>query len=553
MPARRPLPLEKQNTMRTFFAPSRLAALALALAALVLPVRASAVTARQELMDAIQDFESGRYAKAAKAFYAVAEDGGDPEMSFSAEYYLAQTLGKLGLWQSALYYDQLIIVEQGPNHPYYLRAVEHTLEVMDAVGDKSFIPDMLDKIYNSDAFVKLPPAVIHRINFIVALWSYSQRKYEDASEFLNEVPKTSPHYARALYLKGLDASRRAASERGDQLAAYDAAANLFKEALALRNDDKVTYSDLADLKELSQLGLARVRYAQGGHLMTKGDGDTGGRFGVAFDEYNKVPRFSRLWRDALFEGAYAAFMNEEPGKALGLLQTLHAPVAGDQLVPESWLLRSHVYYKLCLWEESKFALQKLQDTYAPIREQVDALLGLKREPEFYFALLQNGTAGDSEMPAMVRNELLVDETLRARRSYIVALTREADRLRNIDEFKRTDLLKVLLDEVEAQRNRSLQVAGKTVQRKMIELKDVLENLDGQVEIVRFEMAKVEKDHLERGFEAESKLGKQPLYRPGMPPKGIEYWDFEGEFWPDELGFYRYTIKNACPDEEQASR
>jgi hypothetical protein len=31
----------------------------------------------------------------------------------------------------------------------------------------------------------------------------------------------------------------------------------------------------------------------------------------------------------------------------------------------------------------------------------------------------------------------------------------------------------------------------------------------------------------------------------MPEKGHEYWPFDGEYWPDEIGYYRYTIKNAC--------
>lgn len=540
----------KQIPMRPFAHLPRCVA-ALALCVLILAPRLAFAGSQQQLLGAVADYESGNYTKAALAFYDVSENSGEPELGYRAEYYLALTLYKMGLSHSALSYDR-IIIEQGNQHPYYQKAVENTLDVMDAVGDKSIIPSMLDKEYN-DAFAKLPKSVIDRINFIVALWSYNQKKWEDAASFLDAVPKESSIYARARYLRGLDAARKAqAAGAGDPNKLNEEAAKIFNAILALTNTEKTKYADLGELKELAQLGLARVRYAQAGFLFGKGE-DTKGLFGVAVDEYNKVPRFSRHWRDALFESAYAAFMNEEPGKALGALQTLHAPVAGDQLVAESWLLRAHVYYQLCLFEESKAALQKMQDTYTPIHDQLDGLLEAKREPEFYFNLLQKGSDGGTAMPATVRNELLVDETLRGRRSYILALTREGEKLRSLEEFKKTDLVKILTEAVEQQRSVNVQIAGKTVQRDLAVIKAQLEDLDGQAEIVRFEMAKREKDLLESGYESEKELQKQPLYRPAMSAKGIEYWNFEGEFWPDELGFYRYTIKNACPAEDQAAK
>lgn len=542
---------EKQAAMRSIHSLS-LIALFTSASLVALPARAAG---QEELFSAVQKYEAGDYPKAALAFFDVAENADDAEMRYRGEYYLALALFKMGLAHSALTYDR-IIVDQGPQHPYYLKAIENILEVMDAVGDKKIIPSLLDKEYN-ESFEKLNrtpegKAALNRINFLIALWSYNQKKWTDSLDFLNTVPVESSVYARTIYLRGLDAARRAQAPGADTMKLSEEAAKQFMALRGLKHTAKTTYDDLADLQELAQLGLARVRYGQAGYLFAQGQ-DTRGYFGIAFEEYSKVPRFARYWRDALFEGAYAAFMNQDPGHALGFLQTLHAPVAGDQLVPESWLLRSHVYYQLCLFDESKAALQKLQDTYTPIREQLDALVEARREPEFYFNLLQNGADGGTSMPATVRNQLLVDETLRGRRSYILALAREVDELKSVDEFRRTDLVRILLDDVEKTRNGNIVLAGKTVLRDMERLKNDLEELDGQVDIVRLEMARREKDLLSSGYDTVGELRKQPLFRPGMPPKGIEYWDFEGEYWPDELGFYRSTVKNACPAEEAASR
>lgn len=508
-------------------------------AVLVAAVCAAPAARAQEmaaLNQAVESYNAGKYDDAALVFFDVAERAGEPELAWRAEYYLALSLFKLGLHHSALYYDSLII-GQGPNHPYYRKAVENLLEVMDAVGDKSFIPNMLDKEYN-EAFADLPPDVINRINFLVALWSHRQTKVEESAEFLDFVPRESSAYPRARYLRGVQHSQEAARSAEPEQA-YQAAAKLFEEVRALQAPEGVTYPGLSELKELSTIALARVRYAEG-------------QFAEAAALYDTIPRFSRHWRDALFESGYAWFMADNPGQALGRLHNLHAPVAGDQLLPESWLLKAHIYYFNCLFDESKATVAHLQKRYQDVAAKVKKVLEENDSPEFYWSLVAQGEASGGELPAMVRNDILVDETLRSRRNYVYALEEEATKLKSIAGWDKSLLQEVLIDAVQQQKNGFIQVAGKTVQQHLRRIEADIADIDGQAEILKFEMAKREKDLLESGHDKEKVLAEQPLYRPAMPPKGVEYWQFEGEFWPDELGFYRYTLKNACPADERVA-
>ena len=71
-------------------------------------------------------------------------------------------------------------------------------------------------------------------------------------------------------------------------------------------------------------------------------------------------------------------------------------------------------------------------------------------------------------------------------------------------------------------------------------------LDGDKLIIGFETSKGERELLEQKFDAGARLAGQRLERPPMPETGHEYWPFDGEYWPDEIGYYRYTLKNACP-------
>lgn len=500
---------------------------------------ASPATAQNlaSLNKAVAAYNAGDYGEAALTFFDVAENAAEPELAWRAEYYLALSLFKLGLHHSALYYDSLII-GQGVNHPYYKKAVENLLEVMDAVGDKSFIPNMLDKEYNA-AFAELPPDVVNRINFLVALWSHRQTKVGESAEFLEYVPKSSGAYPRARYLRGVQLATEAESG-GDADEAYAAAISAFQEVRKLRNTATVTYPELSDIQELSTIALARVYYAKG-------------EFKKAAAFYDEIPKFTRHWGDALFEGAYAWFMGDDPGNALGRLHNLHQPVAGDQFIPESWLLKAHLYYFNCLFDESKATVARLQSEYQEVSQKVQSVLASSEDPVFFWGLVAQGEAGGGALPAMIRNHLLVDETLRSRRNYVYALEDEAATLKKIDGWNKSLLKEVLLEAVQQQKNSFIQVSGKTVQQLLRRVELVIEDIEGQAEILKFEMAKREKDLLESGFDREATLASQPLYRPSMPPKGVEYWQFEGEFWPDELGFYRYTLKNACPAEERVGQ
>jgi tetratricopeptide (TPR) repeat protein len=523
--------------------PVRLPAIvALGAFALALSAASPALAQDQRTLSlAVDNYNAQKYKEAALQFFDVSENSGEDELTWRAEYFLALTLSKMGLHHAALMYDRFII-DQGSEHPYYLKAVENLLEVMDAIGDRQVIPSILDAQYN-EKFAELPTDLINRINFLVALWSHQQRKLEDSESFLDAVPVDAKTYPRARYLRGVQVARQA-QEAGDEgaEALFTKASALFEEVLKLQNTNNLAYDDLAELKELATIALGRVRFAEG-------------RFEEAMDHYNRIPRFSRQWRDALFESAYAAFQNDDYGKALGYLHTLHSPAAKAQALPESWLLKSYIYYFSCLFEESKAALAELQATYPELGKGIEALLAEKREPDAFYDLLVNGAAGGMTLSPALRNELMADESLRSYRSYITALETEVSRIKAIDEWKQSGLQVALAETLGQNRNLFRATAGRAVQRGIGRIKLDIEMQDGNADIVRFEMAKREKDLLESGYDAETVLARQRMGRPLMPASGAEYWEFDGEVWPDELGYYQYTVKNACPAEkaEQAAR
>jgi len=150
----------------------------------------------------------------------------------------------------------------------------------------------------------------------------------------------------------------------------------------------------------------------------------------------------------------------------------------------------------------------------------------------------------------VRNEILSDDAHSARRSYIDALTTEAGRLKGIATWKGGTMQKALIEAVEQQRLKLMSQEGTAVRRSMGLMQLRLEDFDGQAEIVKLEMADREKNLLESDYDQEKVLSTQRLDRPAV--SSAEYWGFQGEYWPDEVGYYQYTVKNACPPEPTGS-
>src|SRR5690606_20109321 len=135
----------------------------------------------------------------------IAQSGATADRA-KAEFYLGQTLEKMGLAQSALY-TYANILKEGPAHPFYVQAVEGIVDVSETLDDDLFVPSLFDKEYN-DEFQRLRPEYLQKINYMVGMVSYRAGRLEDAEMFLGVVPAESSYYARARYLLGIVAIAR---------------------------------------------------------------------------------------------------------------------------------------------------------------------------------------------------------------------------------------------------------------------------------------------------------------------------------------------------------
>ncbi len=493
---------------------------------LVLPSLASAQGAGG-IGSAIRHFNDDEFAEAAFGFYDVAAHDGVMENRLRAEFYLARSLQRMGLHRSSAFF-YAGIMNQGPNHPYYLRSIQELVELIETMGDDVFLPVMINREYNAE-FARLPPETLYKINYLIGLIAYRQERPEDALSFLNAVPRESAYFPKARYLSGIINTFLGA--RDGALEAIED----YETVLSLEDGPEVTYWELQNTKELAILGLARTHY-------------TLGNYEDSVRWYEKIERYSTYWDDALFEMGWSAFMADDVGLALGTLHTLRAPQFVGMFQPESLILKGTVYYMACLYDEVGRELATFDSRYLAMAEQVSEILAEHQETEdfpLYLAMLTEPDATTPRLPLAVRNRLLSNHRIRSLLGYLDLIDREIRQARDVAVWRESALQREILQDLQAQREQNVLATGQFIRARLRQLNRDVEVFRGQAQILRFETSKAEMEMLEAGIDPDTRLRGQQLLRPELPGSHWEYWSFSGEWWVDELGYYRYTLKSAC--------
>jgi tetratricopeptide (TPR) repeat protein len=503
------------------------------------------------LNEAVEEYNANNLSRAALLFYEVKMTDTQAANRAQAEYYLAQSLFKLGMYQSALAYYNAVFVA-GPAHPYYLKGAEGLIRVAEALKDDTLIPSQINKYYNSQQFAAMDPMVLSRINFYVGLLLYRQEKYGESLAFLQAVDPKASVYAKALFLEGIIHIRlgvryNLARDEARTQAEYNRAIELFEKIVDLSGHEKTkamqamaTYDNILRLWQLCTLNLARSYYG-------KGD------FAKAVMYYARIPRFSQDWADALFEIGWAYFMREEYGKALGALHTMHSPRFEYQFAPESWILKATIYFHVCLYEEARAALDYFNKHYEKILPDLKVLLD-KNPPNEQFAslLLKDKLEPDDPMakvPVTVRNGILTNPRVENFRHFLRSLEAEAVAIEQVSDWQGSRLKEELAGVVSVQRNLIVRTAGGFVKAHLMNAYQTILGFVGHAKLVLLEITTKERLLLKAGKSIKAARRGKLAPRPRVPDETYNYWPFSQEYWKDELGYYEYTVRRACPVQE----
>jgi hypothetical protein len=237
-------------------------------------------------------------------------------------------------------------------------------------------------------------------------------------------------------------------------------------------------------------------------------------------------------------------------KALGNIHTLNAPYFENQFFPESVLLKSVIYFKYCLYDQAEESVADFNDKYAPLRKNLtDLVAKYDDNAEFYDYVkkVKAGKAGLDPVTQRLVMSVLNDKTLLKTFAWVDELNNELLMLQKSDKaWQTTQVASEVLQELTVQQSVAAADAGKVARDRIVRLADELGSLSRDGSKIRFEILNAKAEKMTAEAIKAGRVAGGTREEPIIVDDEHFQWKFNGEYWKDELGYYRFRIRSRCP-------
>ena len=477
-------------------------------------------------------YRDGKCEQASDMLFGLLEAGKVPRREVpEAQKRLADCLYNMGLYRSALYYYQDALESATPES--IANALPRVIELSDRLRDDRKLLQILDDIKPGN----IPAELRRDAGYFYGQLYFRKDDADSAKKALRAVPKDSRFYGRARYTEGVILSLEGENER---------AIASFKEAIAAGDGaalpEKAAKNGPPDvIEQQSRLAVARTLYQAE-------------KYRDAVESFRDVARDGDLWAHSLFDNAWALHKDGEYGFALGNILSTRAPFFDSFYEPEANILEAIVYYRLCLYPQASATINGFFQKYGPYSGRMKNFIkqAQKRPPEQVFAFLKDfvdSRRGNSAsfMPSDLMLAIAEDGRIADTLFQLKAIEIEQDKIRNSGPWRGSRVAAALMDQMNGHKG-SLQKLGGRLILNEFELKNAqLDSLFAQAKNIRFEITLGEKEALEaslRGQSSAAATNKQEEVAIIVPDDHY-YWPFEGEYWKDEVGYYKFSVEGVC--------
>lgn len=470
--------------------------------------------------------EAGKWVDAILLFQEfLAREGYGPgtEEFYNAKYGIAAALANARLYQSAARTLVEVLLE-GPDRPFFQEAFKLLRRLRQEI---IYNPPDLEQLTRFH-YGQFSQAFQDEVNYVLGEFFYDFGNYQRALKHFEAISPDSKDKAKALYLTGLVQVR---------YKMFKSAVESFQSALesAMRTGADEAVVDLA------YLALARIAYEAE-------------NFDAAIYYYRKVPRGSIRAPVAFYEMAWTYLLKGDYSRALGAFHALHSPYFAKNFYPELWILEARAFSDLCRYDQAKKALEMFDRQVGPLMEPLKRFMAAQGSPEDYFNNFVASFEGNGAVslprelayPVLSNPEFYnVYKTIRQIEYEQREFERYKDRLGNFGAEMLAKLAVLRKDRVFE--------AGVKIQQILKDLDVAM--VDAQTRATEIEIdinaAAIDKMALEAkrlAGEAVEEEVQGPQVRGGSPAiigGDKEVWPFQGEYWIDEVEYYRSYLTSQC--------
>jgi len=464
---------------------------------------------------------SGAPRDAYTKFAQILHQGDDFEAYYQeAQYAISLTLFDMGLFQAALTMIERII--ELPSHSRYRDTLQWLVRLHRKLPGNTSV---LERIASFPPTF-YPEALVDEINYIVGRYRFDELDIEGALDRLKQVRKLSGRtYIKARYLMGVAFVQMERAREAEQA---------FKDVLRYFASAGTPDTDSTRFKDLATMALARMFFTVGNH-------------GAAERFYRRVNQESEAWLDALYEMSWTHFHLGDYAKSMGNLWTLDSPFFEEEYFPEAKLLQATILYATCNDQEVIALVDRFVPEFQKLKKEVHAILERTEDPtEFYFHLAKLAATQSDKLSLEIRrlfNAALANRRMQRYFQFIHQLNSEIEAVKGLPKAPQvTPVTATLLQDLSSFRELLIGETGDLARQRMLR--------------VRKDVSMMLADSLRLKFETIRRIRKQ-IGKAKLAAKvekvndddesADEFltYEFEGEYWKDELGAYLYEVRKRC--------
>jgi len=236
-------------------------------------------------------------------------------------------------------------------------------------------------------------------------------------------------------------------------------------------------------------------------------------------------------------------------KALGNIHTLNSPYFENQFFPESVLLKAVIYFKYCLYDQAEEAISEYNEKYGPLAKNLNDLVAKYEDNADFYEYVKKVKAGKAGLDPITQRlvlSVLNDKTLLKTFAWVDELNHEIEMLQKSDKaWQTTQVASEVNQELTVQQSVAAADAGKVARDRVKRLGSELGALQRDGSKIKYEILQAKGDKLSAEA-AGARISNKTKEEPIIVDDEHFQWKFDGEYWKDELGYYRFKIRSRCP-------
>lgn len=334
---------------------------------------------------------------------------------------------------------------------------------------------------------------------------------------------------------------------------YPFAANLLGTAYSIKGNQRASISNFKDCERISDVRAKKERSKMGKRqLLMNRDYCIMGIARAQFTKkdyktadltYLDIPKSSFVWPEVLFEEAWNSYYLKNYNRTLGKLVSYKAPVFDYIFTPEIDVLNALTYLKLCLYSDAKKISDDFYNQYMKPARALRLFLKRKGKNYKYFYRLMLDFEKTKRSNSILMSRML--KSIKRDGAYYDlknGLGTIANELTVLGRKRNSRFRRVTTGNLKEALRTQRKLMGSYVRNGLVgKYAELFRAFEG-MSYIKLEVLAQRKARLYNFDDKKRSRGDVKYIEKNEKQY---FWDFNGEFWADELGDYVFALGSEC--------